>query len=96
MINTCSSYAKSHNLKFSINDNPTKSKTKCMAFLQQNRKLDELVLDGKPLPWVGSVKHLGTTITNAFGGRLDQDLLEKRAQYIAKNNELNQEFFYMH
>ena len=96
MINTCSSYAKSHNLKFSTNDNPTKSKTKCMAFLRQNRKLDELVLDGKPLPWVSSVKHLGTTITNAFGGRLDQDLLEKRAQYIAKNNELNQEFFYMH
>ena len=27
---------------------------------------------------------------------MDQDLLEKRATYIAKNNELNQEFHYAH
>ena len=94
MIDTCSGYAKSHNLKFSTHENPAKSKTKCMAFLLKKRELRKLNLDGKPLPWVDSVKHLGTTITNTGGGRLDQDLIEKRAQYIAKSNELNQEFHY--
>ena len=75
---------------------PSKSKTKCIAFLQQKRNLRNLDLNGKPLPWVESVKHLGTTITNTPGCRLDQDLLEKRALYIAKNNELHQEFYYTH
>ena len=41
------------------------------------------------LPWVNSVKHLGTTITDALNN-MGQDLLAKRAQYVAKNNELMQ------
>ena len=96
MIDTCSVYAESHNLKFSTHENPAKSKTKCVAFLQQKKELRKLNLNGKPLPWVESVKHLGTTITSSGGALLDQDLLEKRAQYIAKSNELNQEFHYSH
>ena len=51
---------------------------------------------GKPLLWVESVKRLCTTLTNNGGCTLNQDLLEKRAMYIAKNNELNQEFFFAH
>ena len=98
MVNTCSKYAKTHNLTFSTHENPTKSKTKCVAFLQKKRDLRNLNLNGKPLPWVESLKHLGTTImnTNEGGCSLDQDILEKRALYIAKNNELNQEFYYAH
>ena len=37
MIDTCSVYAESHNLKFSTRENPTKSKTKCVAFLHQKQ-----------------------------------------------------------
>ena len=98
MVNTCLRYAKTHNLTFSTHENPTKSKTKCMAFLQKNRELKNINLNGKPLPWVESVKHLGTTITTTNTGlcSLDQDLVEKRACYIAKNNELRQEFHYAH
>ena len=98
MINTCSRYAKTHNLTFSTHENPTKSKTKCVAFLPKKRNLKSLNLNGKPLPWVESVKHLGTTITstNTGGCSLDQDLIEKRARYTAKNNELRQEFHYAH
>ena len=33
MIDTCSEYAAKHNLPFSTNKDPKKSKTKCMEFL---------------------------------------------------------------
>ena len=94
MVDTCSRYAKSHNLTFSTNADPQKSKTKCMAFQQKKRVLFNLKLDGKALPWVTTVKHLGTTITTSDNCRMEQDLLEKRAAYIARNNELNQEYHY--
>ena len=53
-------------------------------------------LKDKSLPWVTAVKHLGTTLTNDIGCKTNQDLAEKRAAYISKNNELVQEFHYAH
>ena len=35
MLNTCTDYASAHNLTFSTNEDPKKSKTKCMAFLHK-------------------------------------------------------------
>ena len=96
MINDCAAYAQSHNLKFSTNINLAKCKTKCIAFTQRKVKLNNLMLDGKELPWVNSLKHLGTTVTNNGPKIISNDITEKRAQYIAKNNELNQEFHYAH
>ena len=96
MINTCSSYTNSDNLSFSTDTNPKKCKTKCMAFLRRKKDLKSLKLGDKVLPWVSTVKHLGSTITNDTEGRMNQDLLEKRAEYISKNNELTQEFHYAH
>ena len=96
MIDKCEQYARLHNLTFSTHENPVKSKTKCMAFLKEERNLRNLHLKGKPLPWVDSVKHLGTTLTNNGGCTLKQDLLEKRAMYIARNNDLKQEFYFTH
>ena len=70
-----------------------------MTFLKKKRDLKKLAFD-KELPWVNSVKHLGTTLTKSClgggGGGGGQDLLQKRAQYIAKNNELTREFYYAH
>ena len=57
-----------------------------MAFLKKKRDLKKLALDDKELPWVNSVKHLGTALTDILD--MGQDLLQKLAQYIAKNNEL--------
>ena len=94
MLNTCADYASEHNLTFSTNEDPKKSKTKCMAFLHKQRYLKELTLCGKKLPWVEYVKHLGNTIVNNVD--MSQDTAEKRAQYIARNNELLQEFSFAH
>ena len=96
MVDTCSRYAKKHQLTFSTHDNPSKSKTKCMAFLRSKRKLRSIDLNGQALPWISTIKHLGSTITNNYKCRMDQDTSEKRGIYIAKNNELNQEFHYAH
>ena len=90
---TCQTFASHHNLTSGIDENPVKSKTKCMAFLKKKINLRHSILNNKIIPWVNSVKHLGTVITNDRN-KTAQDTLEKRAQYIAKNNELVQEFNY--
>ena len=95
MLDTCEEYANEHNLTFSTNDNPNKSKTKCMAFLRKKRTLANMTLCEKKLPWVDYVRHLGNTIVNNIDG-MSQDIIEKRAQYITRNNELLQEFSFAH
>ena len=95
MINTCEEYASEHNLKFSTNPVLEKSKTKCMAFLLKEMNLRKLKLGENELPWWDHGKHLGNKIDNSKNG-MAQDLLEKRARYIGRNNELCQEFFFAH
>ena len=92
MLHVCEDYAERHNLKFSTDPNPKKSKTKCMAYLCKERELRKLELCGNRLPWVKSGKHLGMRIDAERNNLLTKDILEKRAQYIQRNNELTQEF----
>ena len=94
MLKVCERYALEHNLKFSTNENPVKSKTKCMAFLCKERQLRKLKLCGNELPWVEKGKHLGIRLTNSIGKILNSDIMEKRACYIQINNELMQEFHF--
>ena len=62
MMKTFEEYAKSHNLKFSTNVDPVKSKTKCLAFLKHERPLKKIMLDGNELPWWDNGKHVGNNI----------------------------------
>ena len=95
MLKTCEQYAADHNLQFSTNINPTKCKTKCIAFLFKAKDLDPLVLCGDPLPWVGGGLHLGNNLSNQLDG-MRQDIKVKRANFISKNIDLNQEFSFSH
>ena len=95
MLTICEEYAEIHNLKFSTDANPLKCKTKCIAFLGRDRPLKQVVLCGNHLPWVNNGKHLGNTIENNING-MKMDIKQKRAKFIAKNNELNQEFHFAH
>ena len=95
MIDTSVEYCNAHNLKFSTDPNPKKSKTKCLAFLFKNRDLPKLNLGQDKLPWVSNVKHLGNTIENNLNGQR-KDMSIKRARFIDKNNELLQEFYFAH
>ena len=60
-------------------------------FYRKKRNIRKLSLCGNPLPWVESGKHLGTKIENKVRSILGQDMSEKRAQYIQRNNEIMQE-----
>ena len=95
MIKTCEIYGNDHNLTFSTNPITNKCKTKCLAFLKKARSLRNLQLNGRDLPWVDVAKHLGCKIGPNNQG-LTLDLLEKRAMYINRVNELKQEFSYAH
>ena len=100
MLTICEDYAKSHGLKFSTDPDPSKSKTRCLTFLQKERPIKPVLLCGNELPWVSSCKHLGNTIVNtALAESSDirsKDINIKRAAFINRNNELLQEFNFAH
>ena len=95
MIKTCERYAMSHNLTYSTHPEPKKCKTKCLASLKKDRDLRHMKLNGMDLPWVKSSKHLGCTIEQNIL-KMKKDLMEKRAIYINRVNELTQEFHFAH
>ena len=64
-----------------------------MAFLKKPRLLPDIFLGEVALPWVDSCKHLGNTIKNTIDG-CQEDMRIKRAKYISKNIEINQEFHF--
>ena len=93
MLKIAEDYATQHGLKFSTDPNPKKSKTKCISFLLNPRPLPKMRLCGNLLPWVDSIVHLGNTITNDTV-LLEHDMSIKKARYISKNIELNQELHF--
>ena len=67
MLDTGQFFAAKYNLKFSTDPNPENSKTKCIFVCGKSgarRKLANLILDGKQLPWVESAIHLGHFLHN--------------------------------
>ena len=95
MMITIETYCTSHSLKFSTDPNPLKCKTKCIAFLKKNRTLPQIVLNGNNLPWVSEGVHLGNYFTNRYDG-MTRDIKVKRGQFISRNYELLQEFYFAH
>lgn len=95
MMRTIENYCEMHNLRFSTDPNPSKCKTKCIAFLKKERRLPSIYLCGNPLPWVTEGLHLGNSFESKYNGMV-KDIKIKRAQYIDKNCELMQEFMFAH
>ena len=93
MIKLAEIYFTNHGLSFSTDTDPQKSKTKCIAWLKEERTLPNLVLCGNQLPWVDQITHLGISLTNQKN-ILASDMNVKKARYISKNIELNQEFHF--
>ena len=91
MIDICSDHADENSLEFSTDPNPVKSKTKCIAFTNGgNIDLPPVYLKDTVLPWCDRVVHVGNTLHKS--GTMEQDIKEKRAIYIDRCMELNQEF----
>ena len=90
MLEVCETYASEHNLVFSTDPEPAKSKTKCMYFCGRLggrvRLPAPLYLDGKALPWVDTAEHLGHTLHQSV--TMDKDCLRARGRFIAKTVEI--------
>ena len=92
MVDICQKHAEETDLVFSTDpDDPSKSKTMCIAFHQENwQNLPPIFLNGDPLPWKETVKHIGSKLH--CDGTMNQDNKEKRASFIQTCMQLNQEF----
>ena len=96
MVKICEDFAKARNLKFSTNSDPKKSKTKCLVFSKQAKSREgvlPILLNGDPLPWVDSVKHLGNKLE--CDNSMRQDITAKKGKLIGKVNSLAQEFHFV-
>ena len=65
LLQVCQAYAVEHNLVFSTDPVPSKTKTKCILFCGRPGKVqypDCVKLDGKDLPWVERTDHIGHTL----------------------------------
>ena len=94
MLTIAEIYACEHKIAFSTNKDPEKSKTKGIIFSRSPMEnlSAPVCLNGTPLPWVQSGKYLGNRMTSIHDG-YQKDAVEKRAQFIGRSIELNQEFF---
>ena len=95
MVNICESWAKTHNMQFSTNQDVEKSKTKCIIFSKKKvdtKNISKIMLNGTPLPYVDSCKHLGMNLfcDNTF----DKDCDIKRSKFIGKVHSINQELYF--
>ena len=97
MLNLAQGYVKEHNIAFSTDPEPSKSKTKGIVFTRKPLSFapEPLELNGNALPWIEKAKYLGNTLTNIPDG-LSRDAKEKRARYIERNVEIMQEFHLAH
>ena len=93
MLTISQTYVKEHNITFSTNTNPAKSKPKGIIFTKGNYPIspEALVLNGYPLLWAKQANYLGNLLSNVPDGWKD-DTRVKRAKYIERNVELQQEF----
>ena len=86
---------------FSTDPNPAKSKTKCLFFStsRSSDQVEQVVLNGDLLPWVGTAKHLGNYLSSKVNYTLcstetKTDLLCKRATLFDKVHQVQQQFGY--
>ena len=93
MLAKVEEYAIRHNISFSTDPCPAKSKSKCIFVCGKNRRLRKpapLVLCGNELPWVESATHLGHELHES--GTMDNDAVIKRATFISKSVEVRNTF----
>ena len=93
MLDTCEDYAARHNIMFSTDTNPSKSKTKCIFVTGPKRNLSKpapLTLCGRDLPWVSTATHLGHELHES--GLMEYDAGIKKAIFVKQSVEVREAF----
>ena len=95
MVTVCENYGQTHNMVFSTDPVPSKSKTKCMLVCGKDRVAnypDPIQLEGRDLPWVETALHLGHTLHQ--NGKMHQDTKIRRAIFIDCSVEVREQLSY--
>ena len=94
MIEICEEFGMKNNLKFSTDDDPAKSKTKCIYMCGPKVKNPDypapLQLYGKNLPWVLHATHLGHELHQDC--TMDMDIRMKRGSFISSSTDIRNMF----
>ena len=93
MLAVAERYAEEHNITFSTDEIPARSKTKCLFMCGDMARRDypaPLQLNGRDLPFVTRAEHLGHVLTQAC--TMEQDCKEKRAGYIDRTVSIRETF----
>jgi hypothetical protein len=97
MVSVCEKYGRDHNLVFSTDPVPAKSKTKCMFFCGRNgdvRYPEPIKLEGEDLPWVEHAEHLGHTLHQSV--TMEMDCNRARAKFIDTTVDVREQFAFAH
>ena len=95
MLDKCELYAAEHNIMFSTDPDPKKSKTKCIHVCGSKKNLAKpahLTLCGRELPWVATATHLGHELHET--GTMEYDAAMKRAIFINQSVEIRETFHF--
>ena len=90
MVEICENYCNAHGIKISCDENPRKSKTKCIIFNKHIDNPANIVLKDIRIPWTDTYKHLGHHIHK--DENMHHDLNAKRGEFISSIHSLRQEF----
>ena len=94
MLEVCEQYALEHNLTFSTDADPRKSKSKTIFMtgtrMKYHKKPAALKLYGKDLPWVPSATHLGHELHQ--DANMSHDCKVKRAKFIDTSTTIRETF----
>ena len=97
MLNICQAYASEHNLQFSVDPNPAKSKSKAIYMCGTDKNViypANLKLYDEDLPWVRQANHLGHVLSQMCD--MENNAKIMKAKYIEKTLEIRETFSFAH
>ena len=97
MVKICEDYGREYNLTFSTDPNPTKSKSKCVYFSRPMRRVvypSPILLEGKELPWVAKVDHLGHVLQEYLS--MDADATRARLSFMSRASDIRDDLYFAH
>ena len=99
MLSVCEKYAEQHNLVFSTDPDPEKSKSKCIYMVGKVRGgrvqfPNPVKLKGLYLPWVSKANHLGHILTQDCS--MEEDARARRMMFISDSTDIREQFGWAH